>query len=151
MLLTRSLPLQVLLPAWCARQLRQVLQRAHKSDSATANSKFGRGPSLFEELFPEEKESSTPPQNGRNEELRKLPAFNWLGAHSTEDQHKTQKEKGFFDSLPQQAPSMEEKPCIEPSVLVLGCATKTLEESDFFRLSPKGEHIDGWTSGITKG
>ena len=38
----------------------------------------------------------------------------------------------------------------EASVLILNCASKTLEESDFFRLSPKGEHIEGWTSGIIK-
>jgi hypothetical protein len=45
----------------------------------------------------------------------------------------------------------EEKQRQEASVLVLNCAGKTLEESDFFRLSPKGEHIEGWTSGIIKG
>ena len=39
----------------------------------------------------------------------------------------------------------------KPTVLLLSALTKTLEESDFFRLSPRGEHIEGWTSGIIKG
>ncbi|TVY17209.1 hypothetical protein LARI1_G003669 [Lachnellula arida] len=33
----------------------------------------------------------------------------------------------------------------EASVLVLNSATKTLEESDFFRVGPRGGHIEGWT------
>jgi hypothetical protein len=39
----------------------------------------------------------------------------------------------------------------EASVLVLNCAPSSLAESDFFRLGPKGNHIQGWTSGIIKG
>lgn len=39
----------------------------------------------------------------------------------------------------------------EASVLVLNSTTKTLEESDFFRVGPRGGHIEGWTSGIMKG
>jgi len=34
------------------------------------------------------------------------------------------------------------------SVVLLNCASKTLEESDFFRVSPRGEHIEGWTRSI---
>ncbi|KAE9370645.1 hypothetical protein N431DRAFT_468675 [Stipitochalara longipes BDJ] len=37
-----------------------------------------------------------------------------------------------------------------PSVLVLNACSMNLEESDFFRLGPKGNHIEGWTSGILK-
>lgn len=39
----------------------------------------------------------------------------------------------------------------EITVLILSNASKTLTRSDFDRLSPKGEHIEGWTSGIIKG
>jgi hypothetical protein len=35
--------------------------------------------------------------------------------------------------------------------LLISCLSKTLEETDFFRLGPKGDHIENWTSGITRG
>lgn len=38
-----------------------------------------------------------------------------------------------------------------PSVLLLSCAMKSLEETDFFRLNPRGDHIENWTSGIIGG
>ena len=42
------------------------------------------------------------------------------------------------------------EPAVQPSLLVLNACSKNLEESDFFRLGPKGNHIEGWTSGILK-
>jgi hypothetical protein len=36
------------------------------------------------------------------------------------------------------------------TVLVIECASPTLSLSDFIRLSPRGEHIEGWTSGIMR-
>lgn len=36
------------------------------------------------------------------------------------------------------------------TVLVFSCASRTLALSDFIRLSPQGEHIEGWTSGIVR-
>jgi hypothetical protein len=38
-----------------------------------------------------------------------------------------------------------------PSLLVMKACSKNLEESDFFRLSSRGEHIEGWASGVIKG
>lgn len=38
-----------------------------------------------------------------------------------------------------------------PSLLVMNACSKNLEESDFFRLSSKGKHIEGWASGVIKG
>jgi hypothetical protein len=38
-----------------------------------------------------------------------------------------------------------------PAVLLIAALPKNLEESDFFYLSPKGEHIEGWRSGLIKG
>ncbi|KAL1866110.1 hypothetical protein VTK73DRAFT_4903 [Phialemonium thermophilum] len=37
-----------------------------------------------------------------------------------------------------------------PTVLVLNAASKSLLESDFYRLGPQGRHLEGWTSGIVK-
>jgi len=38
----------------------------------------------------------------------------------------------------------------EPAILILGRASGTLLESDFYRASPQGLHIEGWATGITK-
>ncbi|KAK1766804.1 hypothetical protein QBC33DRAFT_540283 [Phialemonium atrogriseum] len=37
-----------------------------------------------------------------------------------------------------------------PAVLVLNSASKSLLESDFYRLGRQGQHLDGWASGIVK-
>jgi len=172
MLLTRLLPPQFLLPAWSARQLHHVLQRAQKSDGASPKRKksfkaFSRKlePSLFEELFPEE---STPRSQAEpNEKVEKLPTFEWAEELRPSIGKNRLREKDPIYSIPQPSSQVPEHPKSKPalqfnlegerqrqrndiSVLVLNCASKTLEESDFFRLSPKGEHIEGWTSGIIK-
>ncbi|KAL2065616.1 hypothetical protein VTL71DRAFT_3286 [Oculimacula yallundae] len=36
------------------------------------------------------------------------------------------------------------------AVLVLSACSKRLEETDFYRVGPKGNHIENWTSGILK-
>jgi hypothetical protein len=38
-----------------------------------------------------------------------------------------------------------------PTVLVLSNASRSLLESDFYRLAPQGQHVDGWAGAITKG
>jgi len=37
------------------------------------------------------------------------------------------------------------------TVLVINSVSRSLVESDFYRLSPQGQHMEGWTSGLTKG
>ncbi|ESZ94189.1 hypothetical protein SBOR_5415 [Sclerotinia borealis F-4128] len=118
--------------------------------------------SLFEELFPEER---LPPSKPRSARLKprpplrfpKLPTFDWMSNIEIFDEEEVQrraaekerkdwnivgKERGWEAEDAQQRR--------EASVLILNCASKTLEESDFYRLSPRGEHIEGWTSGIIK-
>jgi hypothetical protein len=200
MLLTR-LPPQFLLPAWSARQLGALQQRAYKSDdkkgffrtvksdvipgpkneaqSPTANSKSrdvqpDQKPSvlsLFEELFPEESETrrravERREEAERREQSERLPAFQWWKTGQRDmservDRNAVRRERGhgFREEKPSGYLSLRRaeeggsrsRMREEPSVLILNSATKTLEESDFFRLGPKGEHIEGWTSGIIKG
>ncbi|KAG0650558.1 hypothetical protein D0Z07_3262, partial [Hyphodiscus hymeniophilus] len=116
--------------------------------------------SLFEELFPEdstfkEREEKT---------AKKLPTFEWHDAPEIdwkETMKKTPAEKtswsvpflsaaqSSISTLSQtKAASALRQRKSEVGVLVLRCASKTLEESDFFRLGSKGQHIEGWTSGI---
>lgn len=38
-----------------------------------------------------------------------------------------------------------------PAILELNSASKSLLESDFYRLGHQGQHLHGWASGIVKG
>lgn len=38
-----------------------------------------------------------------------------------------------------------------PAILELNSASKSLLESDFYRLGRQGQHLHGWASGIVKG
>ncbi|KAM3084182.1 hypothetical protein ACMFMG_001716 [Clarireedia jacksonii] len=127
--------------------------------------------SLFEELFPEERtivnnEEQTSPREITHPD--KLPTFQWQEiavSQSTQDireQRKRELERAEAEWGTSVEPrrmssvnlqpmrEVEERERRKASVLVLSSASKTLEESDFFRLSPKGRHIEGWTSGIIK-
>lgn len=119
--------------------------------------------SLFEELFPEEQQkppSSSPPSKRFKPpppRFPKLPTFDWTSNIETFDEAEVrrraaEKERKDWNIVGKDRGSEEEDAVQrrEASVLILNCASKTLEESDFFRLSPKGEHIEGWTSGIIK-
>ena len=167
MLLTRSLPPQFLLPAWGTRKLYQVLQHAHISDHPLeAQRKFREvkkprprrpGFSLFEELFPEQKIR----EDKEREELDKLPPFQWeqgpgdreiwgLGGGGGREGSRKDERRSNIPSTSQDD-HVAEGQRREESVLILNCASKTLEESDFFRVSRGGEHIERWTRSIIKG
>jgi len=115
------------------------------------------GPSLFDELFREEKENRRNIQ--RDRELEKLPAFDWVDEAEQRPVRPERREERLNDHrFPGLRPDLhhpfriaryDPSPDQDVSVLVLQCLSKTLEQSDFYRLSPKGEHIEGWTSGIT--
>ncbi|QSZ31072.1 hypothetical protein DSL72_000633 [Monilinia vaccinii-corymbosi] len=125
--------------------------------------------SLFEELFPEEKEKSHTPSfslpSTRHKHkppppqppFSKLSPFDWTTNIETFSEAEVrrraaEKERRDWNLVGKEQGREEEDAAQrrEASVLILNCASKTLEESDFFRLSPKGEHIEGWTSGIIK-
>jgi hypothetical protein len=131
--------------------------------------------SLFDELFPEERHTKTPEQRLVEHRLDKLPAFNWspeINIDDYDEEHtQSEPEQDPFHQIPQRRPSnsatqytpVSSPPLARPSreqdqalsgresILVLSACSKTLEESDFFRLSPKGQHIEGWKSGLLKG
>jgi hypothetical protein len=171
----RALPPSFLLPSWGARQLALNLQRACMSDSASGKpvnirkvrptrSKQSKSPrsSLFDELFPEEKDSE---KDGKESKVDKLPPFqfdhgferNWgrIRQRRPTCVGNWKIEKGDdAEEAPPPTPQSEqegEKRRREAAVLVLNSASKRLEESDFFRIGHKGTHIQGWTTGIIKG
>jgi hypothetical protein len=127
--------------------------------------------SLFEELFPEERavvNNEVKPTPKQTKQLDKLPTFEWQetampqSAVDLREQRQRELEReqaewgtsvgrrGLSPVMLERMREVEEQERREASVLVLSSASKTLEESDFFRLSPKGQHIEGWTSGIIK-
>ncbi|KAG4027109.1 hypothetical protein MFRU_033g00790 [Monilinia fructicola] len=126
--------------------------------------------SLFEELFPEETDKSHTPSyslpSTRHKHkppppspppFSKLSPFDWttnieIFSEAELQRRAAEKERKDWDIVGKERGKEEEDAAQrrEASVLILNCASKTLEESDFFRLSPKGEHIEGWTSGIIK-
>lgn len=163
MLLNRLPRLQSLLPAWTAPRFSFAGQRALKSSGRASNrvkrTSSAHTLSLFEELFPEEAKASEretrvpkhrPASPGplRDEFLRE---FEWAKSKqlrpSGDDNPDAQNESAGNMRRDEQ----EIKQRQDASVLVLTNASKNLSLSDFLRLSPKGQHIDGWASGIMKG
>jgi hypothetical protein len=135
--------------------------------------------SLFDELFPEESQARSKREKAAEKRLDKLPAFIWNSTNSAPSatdrrkrereerrvKHKTIPQRGELVRAEQvQYPptrlniqrlrddlGREAGAVTLPSLLVLNACSKNLEESDFFRLSSRGEHIQGWASGIIKG
>jgi hypothetical protein len=122
--------------------------------------------SLYDELFPEERRFAKERRRKAEEKLDKLPAFKWnVGIKPAGPVKKDREnESSPFRAILQSTDSALElalgsqQPLLgrprgrrEASVLILRAVSKTLEESDFFRVGSKGGHIEGWTSGLTKG
>lgn len=134
--------------------------------------------SLYDELFPDKMQKETP-RDQKLAELRldKLPAFNWIPGIDIADSGQRMKatEGASEHPLPQGGPRKRKvvTPSNKPSdmrnsqetseesitdvmdtkglgLLVLNACSDTLEESDFFRISSKGRHIEGWKSGLLK-
>ncbi len=153
---------------YLAKQTQPEEQEAHNQ----------RPLSLFDELFPEESQARSKRERAAEKRLDKLPAFQWHSMSLTdreERQRPKRREKNV--AIPERnEPAREEKAQYNPirrrqtelqrlrgdlerrslapsmpSLLILNACSTNLEESDFFRLGPRGEHIEGWTSGIIKG
>ena len=130
-------------------------KRARKSATSAKTERPKPTGSLFDELFPEESKVAKPSEK---KTVDKLPVFEWhVGPEIIWKEKAAEERKNWFHTVPElkttasQMKSEEERRKRDLSVLVLSSASKTLEESDFFRLGEKGEHIEGWTSGIVKG
>ncbi|RKF56038.1 hypothetical protein GcM3_198006 [Golovinomyces cichoracearum] len=117
--------------------------------------------SLFDELFPEElaKQNTAVAKRRRAIiRLETLPIFNWkpnIGPRKTTASQKfglEQKKMEANLSASSKTQSFKTASLSFENLFVLSlnaCGT-SLEESDFFRLGSKGEHIESWASGIVK-
>jgi hypothetical protein len=133
-------------------------QSSSSSAPPKAPKNLGNTNTLFEELFPEETKYVTTSANTKLSD--KLPSFAWQMDRQKIRQRQKALRMETSRSVPLYtddiSPSLESSVDVrkqrrEASVVVLNCAPGTLAESDFFRLGPKGNHIQGWTKGIIKG
>lgn len=95
----------------------------------------------------------------------RLPAFTWNEEQAPKVRrlHSDNKSPswGRYNQIPEQSATVSAQDALsklrEASVrpgaklMVLRGVSKQLEESDFFRLDFKGDHIEGWARGLIKG
>jgi hypothetical protein len=174
-MLLKGLPrAQLFLPAWTARNWAAVQQRASKSSSREPNGESqppnGHTLSLFDELFPEESKESHKVKRSptiirdTKSPVRRVESVKQAKPTESPPAFKLVKHITLKDKPPLFPPDVQNESSQitggdqlqfpeyrDAHVLVLSNASKSLSLSDFLRLSPKGEHIDGWASGIIKG
>ena len=133
----RLLLLSITSPACRSRSLPPILRRLHSGGSGVPPP--APDLSLLEELFPEEvqKKRSRSPTKGQ-QHIPRLP-LSTLTEETLEGQNVVRGGKHLEalverDSLRQW----------NISVLVIRRASRSLIESDFRRVAPKGQHIDDW-------
>ena len=116
--------------------------------------------SLFDELFPEEGHPRRKKQKSRK--LEKLPAFDWRAGSRIHQPGASRLHAGTIGEAPKDSlAGLKKEPAFQsaqdmsngsgPAVLLISSLSKNLDESDFVRLSPKAEHIEGWSNGLVKG
>ncbi|KAI4245358.1 MAG: hypothetical protein L6R42_010207, partial [Xanthoria sp. 1 TBL-2021] len=111
----------------------------------TARSSQSQRASLFDELFPEEKEGLHPTTNRpEHDELHvpRLPLsdIDHLDPYPASSGGLKGPSKKRAEAAAQGAPKQW-----DPAVLVLNRASKSLVDADFRRIAPKGRHIGEWT------
>lgn len=116
-----------------------------KATSETAPSSQPQRVSLFDELFPEEEETSQPTTyQSEHDELHvpRLPLsdIDHLDPYPTSSGSLKGPSKKRTEAAAQGAPKQW-----DPAVLVLNRASKSLVDADFRRIAPKGRHIGEWT------
>lgn len=133
----RLLPPSILSPACHSRLLPPILRQLH-------NGGGGASPpspdlSLLEELFPEEvqKKRSRSPTKGQ-QHIPRLPLSTLT--EETPEGHNVVRGGKHLEALVERDSSRQ----WNISVLVIRRASRSLIESDFRRVAPKGQHIDDW-------
>ncbi|KAI4102461.1 MAG: hypothetical protein LQ339_004615 [Xanthoria mediterranea] len=116
-----------------------------KATGETAPSSQPQRVSLFDELFPEEKETPQPTSyQSEHDELHvpRLPLsdMDHLDPYPASSGSLKGPSKKRAEAAAQGAPKQW-----DPAVLVLNRASKSLVDADFRRIAPKGRHIGEWT------
>ena len=146
----RLLPLQNCITAHAARRWRHSRwwsihtngAISPKSQDAAKGQPIQTKPqlSLFEELFPEEvKRSHSSGKDGEEHDVPRLPQLDVDGLDAEGSERTQTGVENLTKSAHRDAFRRNNL-----AVLVLQRASKSLVESDFRRIVPKGQHIDGW-------
>lgn len=101
--------------------------------------------SLFEELFPEEAARQGLSENSadqRDKEFPRLPLPEMIEDDGGFEDEYVRGRK--LDSETAEAASKDAYRLWNPSILVLHGASPSLDESDFRRIAPRGQHIEKW-------
>ncbi|KAL8843062.1 MAG: hypothetical protein Q9176_002365 [Flavoplaca citrina] len=116
-----------------------------KARGKTVQSSQYRPTSLFDELFPEDKDKSQPISNRSHDEELHVPRLplsdiDHLDPYPASSGRLRGPSKKRAEGAAQGAPKRW-----DPAILVLNRASKSLVDADFRRIAPKGRHIDEWT------
>ncbi|POS87111.1 hypothetical protein EPUL_000839 [Erysiphe pulchra] len=124
--------------------------------------------SLFDELFPEELlKQERARQKRAIVNVETLPIFNWTPMKNKRKKFSSQNFNSLHDTKNENKTGEDNTSTIcvtnekknetllslfheDMSILCLSGCSNSLEESDFFRIGSKGEHIETWTNGIIK-
>ncbi|RYP72710.1 hypothetical protein DL771_004046 [Monosporascus sp. 5C6A] len=123
-----------------------VPDAAHLQDHQQKQQKPEKKISLYEELFPDERHARPPLDDTRHSR--------WASQLLEEPPRILDVPEGGIAGIAADPPP--DQAAIAPAVprarcmLVLWAASKNLMESDFLRLGVKGQHVEGWVSGIVK-
>lgn len=133
----RLLPPSILSPACHSRLVPPILRRLHNGGGGVPPS--APDLSLLEELFPEEvqKKRCRSPTEGQ-QQIPRLP-LSTLTEENPEG-HNVVRGGKHLEALVERDSSRQ----WNISVLVIRRASRSLIESDFRRIAPKGQHIDDW-------
>lgn len=127
-------------------RIRSPQQTRHKS-SKPAPPRPQPTPSLFEELFPDEARKSVRTRNAsqKDDNEHDVPRLDFNDLVKS-----LREEDAWFDDEggPQEVTAAASKQAFRQdnvAILALRAASKSLIESDFRRIAPKGKHIKDWT------
>ena len=145
MLKRKLFPTLALRPSFLSRPITTTYQLRDDNKSAAAEeATVTEKPSIFNELFPVDKGlgKTTESEESDTSDHKALPTKEfeiWLDRSKRE-----LPKKDSNDRIKDVAPA-------QPAVLVLSQVSKSLVDSDFYRIGPQGKHMDGWNASIKRG
>ncbi|RYC54227.1 hypothetical protein CHU98_g11979, partial [Xylaria longipes] len=130
----------------------------HQGDNQhTAPTPPKPGPSLLEQLFPDEAKKSRAKLK-RALDADDAPRNTWVSQLFDGEDDSEPPRLAVPEELLREEGDVPARDLPEPyppalgakGMLILGAATKNLAESDFLRLGMRGKHVEGWVGGIVK-
>ena len=119
--------------------------RSAKAKHQAVRSSQPQRVSLWDELFPEERDESQPTTDGLEDDELHVPRLPLTDIdHLDPYPASGDSQKGSSKKLAEAAAHSATKQW-NPAVLVLNRASKSLVDADFRRIAPKGRHIGEWT------